>query len=183
MEIRRTPVNRVDRGGGAISTFNTPGGPVARAQTSYSGRSLHAVGETGETGWVEVQGNVSAAVNTSGISSIPAASPGCSTFGLAGNSNQCILMNITSYTAGGVTGYEPYSFAAAVPVYGRAGGVAHDATWRHGVRAASTVSNCEWSDQSKELLTLVLKNYNGVKGAWVFQRNGYGARQPSRAVQ
>ena len=162
---------------GAISTFNTPGGSVASTQTSYSGRSLHAVSETGETGWIQVQANVYAAINTSNIASIPAASPSCATFGLAGNNNQCILLNINSYTAGGVTGYEPYFSTPQYQFTGAPGELRTAQLGDTACVAASTVSNCQWSGQSNELMTLVLKNYNGVQGAWVFQRNGYGSEK------
>jgi hypothetical protein len=68
---------------------------------------LHAIVETGETGWIQVQGNAYAPINTSNIASVPASSPDCSTFGLP-SGQQCIPININSYTGGGVTGYEPY---------------------------------------------------------------------------
>ena len=162
---------------GAMNTFNTPNGPVSATQTSYTGRSLHAVGETGETGWVEIQGNQYEPVNTSNIASIPATSGSCTSFGLTGNNNQCILININSYTGGGVTGYEPY-FISPQKQYQFTGAPGELRTTQIGDTAciaASTASSCSWATQQQELLTLALKNYNGVNGAWVFQRNGYGA--------
>ena len=68
---------------GAINTFNTPNGPVAPKQGALTGRSLHAFAETGETGWLAVDGNEYDPINTS-ANSIPASSAACSTFsGLA----------------------------------------------------------------------------------------------------
>lgn len=162
---------------GAVNTFNTPNGPVSSTQTSYTGRSLHAVGETGETGWVEVQANVYQSINTSNIASIPSSSASCSTFGLTNNNNQCILININSYTGGGVTGYEPY-FTGANKQYQFTGAPGEMRTTQIGDTAcvaASTLTNCSWPNQQQEVMTLAVKNYNGVNGAWVFQRNGYGA--------
>ena len=52
------------------------------AEPLTRGRSLHAVGETGETGWVEVQANVYESINTSNIASIPAAAASCTISGL-----------------------------------------------------------------------------------------------------
>jgi hypothetical protein len=116
---------------GAINTFDTPNGPVAATQTGYTGRSLHALAETGETGWVQVQGNPFQPINTSNISSVPASSSSCSIYGLPGG-NQCILIDINSHTSGGVTGYEPYfRVNSAVPVHRRPGGIAHHASWGH----------------------------------------------------
>lgn len=162
---------------GAINTFNTPQGPVGATQTSYTGRSLHAVGETGETGWVNIQANPYAPVNTSNIASIPASSSSCTTFGLVNNNNQCILIHINSHTGGGVTGYEPY----LIPPYQQfqfAGAPGELRTTQVGDTAcvaASTATSCSWADQQQELMTLAIKNYGGVNGAWVLQRKAYGA--------
>jgi hypothetical protein len=161
---------------GAVTTFDTPNGSVASTQTGYTGRSLHAVAETGETGWVQIQGNGYPPINTSNIASIPATSPSCSTFGLASN-NQCILININSYTGAGVTGYEPY-FSGSYLQFQFTGAPGEMRTTQVGDTAcvaASTVTNCQWFVQQQELMTLAIKNYNGVNGAWVFERNGYGA--------
>jgi len=161
---------------GAMNTFNTPNGPVASGQTSYTGRSLHALSETGETGWMEVQANVYPPINTSSAS-IPASSPSCTTFGLANNNNQCILININSHTGGGLTGYEPY-FAGSKLQYQFTGAPGELRAAQIGDTACvapSTAASCNWYSQQQELMTLVIKNYNGVNGAWVFQRNAYGA--------
>jgi hypothetical protein len=157
---------------GAMNTFNTPNGPVAANQTALTGRDMHAVGETGETGWIQVQENEYQPINTTNTS-IPATSPDCSTYGLPAG-NQCIELNINSYTGGGVTGYEPY----LTPQYQFTGAPGELRTTQLGDTAcvaANTVSNCEWFVQNQELMTLAIKNYNGVQGAWVFRRNGYGA--------
>jgi hypothetical protein len=159
---------------GAINTFNTPNSAVSSTQTAYTGRSLHAIVETGETGWIQVQGNAYAPINTSNIASVPASSPDCSTFGLP-SGQQCIPININSYTGGGVTGYEPYFSPPQYQFTGAPGELRTAQIGDTACVAASTVSNCQWSSQWNELMTLAIKNYNGVNGAWVFQRNSYGA--------
>jgi hypothetical protein len=159
---------------GAITTYNTPNGPVGSTQTADTGRSMHALAETGETGWIQVQGNEFPPINTSNIASIPASSSSCSVFGLAG-SNQCILIDINSYTAGGVTGYEPYISPPQFQFTGAPGELRTTQIGDTACVAASTATSCQWFDQQNELMTLAIKNYNGVNGAWVFQRNGYGA--------
>ena len=158
---------------GAINTFNTPDGAVAATQTAMTGRSLHGVQETGETGWIQIQENTYPSINTSNIASIPASSPDCSTFGLPAG-QQCILININSYTGGGVTGYEPYLPSPQFQFKGSPGELRTAQLGDTACVAASTVSNCSWPSQGNELMTLVIKNYNGVNGAWVFQRNSYG---------
>lgn len=157
---------------GAINTFNTPNGPVAATQTAITGRSLHAVTETGETGWVQIQANTFEPINTSNAS-IPASSASCSTFGLS-IGGQCILVQINSYTAAGVTGYEPY-FTPQFQFTGAPGEMRTTQIGDTACVAASTLSSCNWFVQQQELMTLEIKNYGGVNGAWVFQRNGYGA--------
>jgi len=157
---------------GAINTFNTPNGPVAATQTAITGRSLHAVTETGETGWVQIQANTFQPINTSNAT-IPASSATCSTFGLS-IGGQCILIQINSYTAAGVTGYEPY-LAPQFQFTGAPGEMRTTQIGDTACVAASTFSSCDWFAQQQELMTLEIKNYGGVNGAWVFQRNGYGA--------
>jgi hypothetical protein len=159
---------------GAINTFDTPNGPVAATQTGYTGRSLHALAETGETGWIQVQGNPFQPVNTSNIASIPASSSNCSIYGLPGG-NQCILININSHTSGGVTGYEPYFATPQFQFTGAPGELRTTQVGDTACVAASTATNCQWFVQQNELMTLAMKNYNGVPGAWVFERNSYGA--------
>ncbi|HTQ57259.1 MAG TPA: hypothetical protein VMI94_22470 [Bryobacteraceae bacterium] len=158
---------------GALNTFNTPNSPVAATQTALTGRSLHALTETGETGWIQVQANPYPPINTSNAS-LPASSPDCSTYGLA-SGRQCILLNLNSHTAGGMTGYEPYFSPAQFQFTGAPGELRTTQIGDTACVAASTLSNCDWPDRQQELLILEIKNYGGVSGAWVFQRNGYGA--------
>jgi hypothetical protein len=159
---------------GAINSFNTPAGPVGATGTAAIGRSLHAVDETGETGWVQIQMNPYPAVNTSGISSIPATSPACSSLGITGG-GQCIRMDINNYTAAGATGYEPY-LAGPYRQFGFTGAPGELRTTQIGDTACVAVSSaagCTWSGRTNELMTLVQKNPNGQ---WIFRRNGYGAQ-------
>jgi len=159
---------------GAVNTFNTPAGPVGVAQTAATGRSLHAVSETGETGWVQLQMNPYPPLNTSAIPSIPATSPACSTFGITGE-GQCVQIDINSYTAAGVTGYEPY-FSGQGRQFQFTGAPGELRTTQIGDTAcvaASSASNCGWSTRANELMTLVQKNPNGQ---WIFRRNGYGSQ-------
>jgi len=159
---------------GAVNTFNTPNGPVIATQTAATGRSLHAVTETGETGWVQLQMNPYPSINTSNISGIPATSADCSTFGLPAG-KQCIQIDINSHTGGGVTGYDSNLPAPQSQFKGAPGELRTAQLGDTACVAASTVSTCSWPSQRNELMTLAIKNYNGVEGAWVFQRNGYGA--------
>jgi len=157
---------------GAINTFNTPPGPVAALQGAFTGRSLHGIAETGETGWIAVTGNGYSPINTS-ATSVPASGPSCSTYGLPAG-NDCILIQINSHTAGGVTGYEPYLASPSAPFLGTPGELR---TTQIGDTACVTTAgagSCTWP-QPNEMMTLKIKNYGGVNGAWVFQRNTYGA--------
>lgn len=159
---------------GAVSSFNTPAAAVAPAQTAATGRSLHAVGETGETGWVLLQLNPYPSITTSGISSIPAASAACSTLGVSGG-GQCIQIDINSYSAAGVSGYEPY-LAGQYRQFQFTGAPGEMRTVQIGDTAcvaASAATNCDWSTRASELMTLVQKNPNGQ---WIFRRNAYGAQ-------
>ncbi len=162
---------------GAINTFNTPPGPVAANQGALTGRSLHAIAETGETGWLSVSANEYEPINTS-ATSIPAAGPQpCTYYGLPGNTNDCILVNINSHTVGSVTGYEPYLASPLAPFLGTPGELR---TTQIGDTACVTTVNggsCAWSNQVNEMITLKIKNYGGTAGAWVFQRNAYGAER------
>jgi hypothetical protein len=159
---------------GAMSTFNTPAGPVSPAQTAATGRSLHAVSETGETGWVQIQMNPFPSMNTSGISSIPSTSAACASLGIGGN-GQCIAIDINSYTAAGVTGYEPYLAgpSRAFQFTGAPGELRTTQLGDTACVAPSSVANCNWSGRANELMTLVQKN---AGGQWIFRRNGYGAQ-------
>ena len=154
---------------GAVSTFDTPSGPVSATQTAAIGRSLHAVGETGETGWILLQMNPYPSINTSSISSIPATSQDCGSFGVSGG-GECIEMDIDSATAGGVTGYEPY-LPAANRQYQFKGAPGELRTAQLG-DTACVAANCSWYSGANELMTLVEKN---ADGHWIFRRKSYGA--------
>jgi hypothetical protein len=105
---------------------------------------------------------------------VPATGPHpCSYYGLTGNSSDCILLNINSYTAAGITGYEPYFSPPLAPFTGVPGELR--TTQLGDTACVSAASTCSWSNQQSELMTLVVKNYGGTNGAWVFQRNSYGA--------
>jgi len=161
---------------GAIDTFNTPPGPVASGQGALTGRSLHAIGETGESGWLAVAGNEYEPINTS-ATSIPASGVSCSTYGLSAG-NDCYLVQVNSHTVGSVTGYEPYFASPSGPFLGTPGELR---TTQIGDTACVTTANagsCTWYNQTNELMTLKIKNYGGVNGAWVFQRNAYGTEKP-----
>ena len=158
---------------GAINTFNTPQGPVAPGQGALAGRCLHAISETGETGWLGIAGNPYEPINTS-ATSIPASGISCATYGLPAG-NDCSLIQINSHTHGGVTGYEPYFASPSGPFLGTPGELRTTQIVDTACVSASTAGYCNWFSQSNELMTLKIKNYGGTNGAWVFQRNTYGA--------
>lgn len=160
---------------GAINTFNTPNGPVAPGQGALTGRSLHAMVETGETGWVAIDGNEYEPVNTS-AASIPSSGVDCSTYGLPAG-NDCLLIQIDSHTVGGVTGYEPYFASPRAPFLGTPGELRTTQVGDTACVAPTGVGYCSWANQGYELMTLKMKNYIGVNGAWVFQRKAYGAEK------
>ncbi len=158
---------------GAVNTFNTPNGPVSPTQTAITGRSLHAIVQTGETGWISMNTHANAPINTSNAS-VPASSQNCSQFGLT-NAGQCILLSINSYTAGGVSGYEPYYASPQFQFRGAPGEMRTTQIGDTACVASSSAGNCVWYvPGNQELMTLVAKNYNGVNGAWLFERNAYG---------
>ena len=168
---------------GLINTFNTPnpayftGWPVPSTQGTLVGRSLHALGETGETGWVNITGNDYEPINTS-ATSIPATSAACSTFaGLGSLSGQCVLIQINSYTYDSVTGYEPY-FKAPPPLsfLGTPGELRTTQIGDTACFTTVSAESCHWSGQAHEIGTLEIKHYSGVNGAWIFQRQAYGAQ-------
>ena len=119
----RNPAHAGQTGGprivGAINTFNTPSGPVAPGQGALTGRSLHGIAETGETGWIAVGANEYEPVNTS-PAGIPASGVDCSTYGLP-SGNDCVLVQIDSHIGAGVTGYEPYLASPTAPFVGSPG--------------------------------------------------------------
>jgi hypothetical protein len=90
----------------------------SRAGRAY-GTQLHAIAETGETGWLAVDGNEYDPINTS-ATSIPASGVSCSTYGLPAG-NDCYLIQINSHTVGSVTGYEPYFASPSAPFLGTPG--------------------------------------------------------------
>ncbi|MGA2739126.1 MAG: hypothetical protein ABSG65_16940 [Bryobacteraceae bacterium] len=163
---------------GAINTFNTPHGSIGAGQGALVGRSLHGVGETGETGWVSLDCNEYRPITTSNIAGIPATGPAkCNTFnsGLPATAD-CIAIQINSYTSHSVTGYEPY-FAppVAAPFLGTPGEMR---TTQIGDTACVTTNSsggCNWSGGSNELMTLEIKNYNATPGLFVFERDAYAS--------
>lgn len=159
---------------GAMNTFDTPAAPVSATQTAATGRSLHGVVETGETGWVQIQMNPYPPINTSNIQSIPATSAACSTLGIQGG-GECIEIAINSYTAAGVTGYEPYLTGQnrQFQFTGAPGELRTTQLGDTACVAAITVANCNWSSRANEFMTLAQKN---ADGRWIFRRNGYGAQ-------
>jgi hypothetical protein len=159
---------------GAMNTFNTPAGPVGATQTAATGHSLHAVTETGETGWVQIQMNPYPSINTSNMASVPATSAPCASLGIAGE-GQCIRIDINSHTGGGVTGYEPYveGYYRKFQLTGAPGELRTAQLGDTACVAASTVTNCNWTPRVNELMTLVQKN---ADGHWVFRRNSYGGQ-------
>jgi hypothetical protein len=161
---------------GAINTFNTPPTAVSSGQAALTGRSLHAIAETGGP-WLAVDGNQYPPINTS-VTSFPSSGPEpCTFYGLVGNSNDCILVIITSHTSGGSTGYEPYFASPVTPFKGSPGELR---TTQVGDTACVTdTSSCAYGDQVNELITLMIKDYGSVPDAWVFQRNAYGAELPA----
>jgi hypothetical protein len=160
---------------GAINTFNTPPGPVATGQGALTGRSLHAIGETGESGWLAVDGNEYEPINTS-ATSIPASGVSCATYGLPAG-NDCYLIQINSHTVGSVTGYEPYFANPSGPFLGTPGELRTTQIGDTACVTTATAGACTWASQTNELMTLKIKNYGGTSGAWVFQRNTYGAEK------
>jgi hypothetical protein len=159
---------------GEINTYNTPNGPVAPGQGALTGRSLHAIAESGETGWISIDSNAFNPITTSSIANIPATGPAnCASFGLS-ISGDCIAIQMNSYTAHGVTGYEPYFASPSSPFLGTPGELR---TTQIGDTACVTASNtgCNWTEGSNELMTLRIKNYEGTNGLSIFSRNAYGS--------
>lgn len=104
---------------GAINTFNTPNGPVAPAQGALTGRSLHAIAGTGESGWIAIGANEYAPINTS-ATSIPSSSSACSTFsGLGSLSGQCIQIDINSFVQHGLSAVTSVSGSPPAGVAGQ----------------------------------------------------------------
>ncbi|MGA3039332.1 MAG: hypothetical protein ABSF54_00930 [Bryobacteraceae bacterium] len=157
---------------GAINTFNTPNGPVAAGKGALIGRGLHAISETGETGWIGVSANEYQPINTSS-NSVPSSSASCSTFtGLSSLTGQCVSLSINSYTAHSVTGYEPYFASPASPFLGTPGELRTTQIGDTACVTTSTAGNCTYYNGTNELMTLVQKNPGGI---WVFQRATYNA--------
>jgi hypothetical protein len=161
---------------GAVNSFNTPPGPLAFGQAALTGRSIHAIAETGESGWLSVDGNEYEPINTS-ATSIPASGVSCSSYGLPAG-NDCSLVQIVSQTVKSVTGYEPYLASPSAPFLGTPGELRTTQIGDTACVSAATAGSCAWYSQTNELMTLKIKNYGGTDGAWVFQRNTYGAELP-----
>lgn len=163
---------------GAINTFNTPNGPVGPTQTAMTGRTLHALAETGETGWISINTHWGPTLNTTS-STIPSSSADCSVFGLP-TGHQCIQLSIVNHTSPapcvtGCTGYEPYLSNRQYQFTG-APGETRIAKIGDTVCVGGT-SNCDWGSGANEMMSLQIKDYNGVPGAWVFQRNLYNSEK------
>jgi hypothetical protein len=167
---------------GAIATYST--GPAVSnptglpPQTMAYGRSLHGIAETGGTGWVAIGMNRWAPVSTTNTS-IPASSGTCTSLGITGNPNQCIQLQIASYTYAGVTGYEPYLTDGLLfaPFTGAPGELR--TTQIGDLFCAQYTSLVQPNDQTcfyqqSEMFMLVAK---GSSGLWIVQRNMYGFEQ------
>lgn len=153
---------------GAINTYNTPNSAVGAGQTALTGRSLHAMGETGETGWMRVTTSPYAPINTS-AGSIPSSGSraACTTFGLS-ISGTCFSLQINSYTYASVTGYEPYFASPRSPFTGAPGELRTAQPGDTVCLTANSASGCNWYGGGNELGTLEIKNYGGTQGLWVF---------------
>jgi hypothetical protein len=136
---------------GAINTFNTPNGPVASGQGALTGVGLHAIVETGETGWIGVAANPYSPINTS-ATSIPASGPSCSTYGLPAG-NDCILIQINSHTVGSVTGYEPYFASPTAPFLGTPGELRTTQVGDTACVTTQGAGSCNWFTQTNEFMT------------------------------
>jgi len=250
---------------GAINTFNTPKGAVADGQTALTGHDLHAIVESGETGWFGIIGNSEPPVTTTSTT-IPSSGPAkCNTFlSTLSSTADCIAIQMNSYTnqslasvtsisgtaptgsvgaacqmqsfnnglQGGnatvtlhtanswtgattqivwngtqasaaptsayisgcgvnstvtiastvttVTGYEPYFYQNLINFKGDPGELR---TTQLGDSACfgSSASSCNWANQTSELMTLRIKNYNGTPGLFVFQRGDYAGAELARS--
>jgi len=173
---------------GAINTFNTPNGPVSAGQAAMTGRTLHGIAETGETGWLSITTSlnyssqwvpVTTSANTSGIPASGSATS-CSAYGLP-SGHDCVSIQMKSYTAHSVTGYEPYLASPGSPWLGTPG---EERTTQLGDTVCVTSgASCSYigAPPANELMTLVAKNYGGTPGLWVFQRSSNGVELPIAA--
>src|ERR1019366_1540389 len=138
--------------------------------------SLHAVVETGETGWIDFGGNEFVSITTSlnNAGGIAASGPACSTFGVSGGGD-CIAIQMVN--AGGSSPYEPYLPADRL-IYGVFTGAPGELrTTQLGYTACvitSPATVCDYVNFSNEFMTLVVKNYLTTPGLDVFRRNTYG---------
>ena len=162
---------------GAINTFNTPKGPVAPGQGALTGHNLHAIVESGETGWVLLDANETPPI-TSSNTAIPASGPAkCNTFSSSLSATaDCIAIQMNSYTHNGVTGYEPYFANPPINFLGTPGELRTTQVGDTACFSASSTS-CSWSGQGNELMTVQVKNYQGTQGLTVFQRGTYGVEK------
>ena len=172
------PAHATQTGGpqivGALNTQNAPSNtPVASGYTGMYGHGLHAVVES-DNGWAQINTHFAPPISTSNTT-LPLTSADCSTFGLA-SGNQCIGLNINSYTHASVTGYEPYLSPVPAGFTGAPGETRTAQLGDTACVAASSLGSCQYVGQ-QELLTLVIKDYQGTPGAWVFQRNAYSVQK------
>jgi hypothetical protein len=161
---------------GAINTFNTPNGPVASGQGALVGRTLHAITESGETGWVGITANaysIYTAITKSTLSSIPAAGPAkCNTYvsSLSATAD-CIAVQMLANTGS----YEPYLVGAPNPPFTGAPGELRTLKLGDAACITNSSSSCAYSGSAgSELMTLVAKNLDGVAGYDLLQRDSYG---------
>lgn len=167
---------------GAVTSYNT--GPVITnptslpPQTSMYGRTLHGPVESGGTGWIVIRLNNASyvPVNTT-HTSIPASSGTCASLGITGNNNQCIQLQIDSYTHAGATGYDPYltNGDLRAPFTGAPGEFRSmqvgDLACVEYSATQSPIQSQQCFYQGAEMMMLVLNNGGG---SIIMQRNMYG---------
>jgi len=165
---------------GAVNTFNTPKSAIAAGQAALTGRVLHALVESGETGWINIVANSGGGQYTpvtSSSTTIPATGTAkCNTFDATLSSTaDCIAIQMIA-NGTSATKYEPY-FPQTVIGFNSTPGELR--TTQLGdtacVDTQSNTATCAWTGQSSELMTLRIKNYSSTPGLLVFQRGTYGS--------
>ena len=176
---------------GAINTFNTPNpaffpGPIGAAQGAVYGRTLHTITEAGETGWVGIAANQYSTytpLTKSNLGSIPATGPAkCNTYvSTLSSTADCIAVRM----AANAGSYEPYLVGAPNPPFTGAPGELRTAQVGDTACVASSSSGCVYTGPgASELMTLLVKNYGGVNGQWLLERDtdGVEASVPSGPI-
>jgi len=158
---------------GATSTFNSPAGPLTPGQTAMVGRSLHALVEAGN-GWIQINTHYTPPINTTGVAIPGNTTTTCASFGVVGNNNICMQIQIDNHTSGApcvtnCTGYEPY---LKPPNYQFTGAPGELRTTQLGdmVCAGSPCGLLAGNEQ----MMLVAKGANGL---WTLQRAANGTSQ------